>query len=605
MPTLIKPHVQHAAPRLTDTERDIMRWEDDGGPVFTPRPRTWTEHWRRIASALTERLPELADRADIQVACEDGTRSGAPATFYPGPPLLEIDTALFGPLRPASIDPSRRGDEKRYPVAWGAFVHEAAHAAHSRWGVPAPLLGTALDAVAQLLEESRAEKAHLQRRPADRTFLRRAARTLVLDGFDTSEPTDRWQAANAAALILARRDAGVFDANETEPVERALGGALGTDVVDALRDIWTAAHATGDEDGPSMLKHAQAWCDVLGVGAAGAEPRLEARLGAGELAALIKALDAAVVVNDAVEAMRQARAEADRAAREDARLSQAERARRAKKTARSVFAPGAGPYSPSVSEDGPAATPVTGMRMPSAAEKTAAGRLARALRSAAYRERPASITASVAPPGRLNMRQALAREAQKAAGATPTATPWTRTVYRPSPTPPLRVGIAVDVSASMRAATDPIASAAWIVARAAMLTDPESRTATVTFCDSVTAITAPGRTPQRVTEFDAQGGGHRLDVAIDALNVGLDLTRPGAGRLLVIASDGYFRTAEAAPAATRVTALRQAGCAVLWLAFDPDPWPLPGVTLIELSNPAEAVAAIGAAAVKAIAESTT
>jgi hypothetical protein len=50
-----------------------------------------------------------------------------------------------------------------------------------------------------------------------------------------------------------------------------------------------------------------------------------------------------------------------------------------------------------------------------------------------------------------------------AAGRTPT--PWTRTVHRPSPFPPLRVGIAVDVSGSMTAATGPLASAARSLAR--------------------------------------------------------------------------------------------------------------------------------------------
>ncbi|WP_226962446.1 VWA domain-containing protein [Streptomyces sp. C8S0] len=143
------------------------------------------------------------------------------------------------------------------------------------------------------------------------------------------------------------------------------------------------------------------------------------------------------------------------------------------------------------------------------------------------------------------------------------------------PTPPLRVGIAVDVSGSMSAAAAPIASAAWIVAKATALTDPDSRTATVAYDHAVTAITFPGRTPARVNEFRATGMGHSLAEAIDALTAGVDLLQPGAGRLLVIASDGYYHPTEAAHAAQRITALRKAGCAVLWLAFDPDPSPCP------------------------------
>src|SRR5207244_4016745 len=132
---------------------------------------------------------------------------------------------------------------------------------------------------------------------------------------------------------------------------------------------------------------------------------------------------------------------------------------------------------------------------PTAAEKTAAGQLARALRAAAYRERTATTSASALPPGRLNMRAALARDAQRAAGAVQSATPWTTTRRRHTPAPPLRVGIAVDVSGSMSAATAPIASAAWITAQAAALTDPDSRTATIAYDQALTAITAPGRAP--------------------------------------------------------------------------------------------------------------
>lgn len=92
--------------------------------------------------------------------------------------------------------------------------------------------------------------------------------------------------------------------------------------------------------------------------------------------------------------------------------------------------------------------------------------------------------------------------------------------------------------------------------------------------------------------------------AIDALSAGLGLDRPGAGRLLVIASDGCYRPDEAARAAERITALRRAGCAVLWLAFDPDPRPLPGTTLLGLTDPAQAATAIGKAATAALAATT-
>jgi hypothetical protein len=69
----------------------------------------------------------------------------------------------------------------------------------------------------------------------------------------------------------------------------------------------------------------------------------------------------------------------------------------------------------------------------------------------------------------------------------------------------------------------------------------------------------------------------------------------------VIASDGRYRHEEAASAAQRINTLITAGCSVLWLAFRPEPRPLPGTTLLELTNPAHAVSAIGKAATTALA----
>ncbi len=148
----------------------------------------------------------------------------------------------------------------------------------------------------------------------------------------------------------------------------------------------------------------------------------------------------------------------------------------------------------------------------------------------------------------------------------------------------------------MSAATAPIASAAWILAKATALTDPASRAATVAFDAHLTAVTAPGRTPTQVSEFTATGAGHSLAEAIDALTAGLDLTRAGAARLLVIASDARYNPDETTRATRRIKDLNATGCAILWLTFHQNTTPPPGVTLLELANPTDAVTAIARAA---------
>ncbi|MEY9949593.1 hypothetical protein [Kitasatospora sp. GAS1066B] len=591
-------HVQ--SPTTTpDDDADLTRWDDDGAPPAPPRSSPAT--WLRVGAELGDRLVALSGRQDLLVTCRPGTRSGAPAAFFPALAEIEFDAALFAPLQPHEVRPRILGDEEHYPAAWGVFVHEAAHAAHTVWEPPAGAEPHVVEA-ALLLEESRAEAAHLLRRPTDRKYLRTSARTLVMPDIANPSVQGVEQAASVAALILGRRDAGILDAGETKAVADLCEKVLGADLLATLTGIWTAAHRCADHDATTMLEHAQDWCDALDT-AAPALPAPPADLTDLLSGAVTVVLDN-TAANDAADLAAQlaasnAVAAQSRAQAQD-RAQQAGQRRKAAATAKSVF----NSRGTTVSPDGtpaPYSNPITGTRRPTAAEQTAAARLSRALRAAAYRERTEERTTSPTPPGRLNMRQALARDAQRAAGSIPTAEPFTHTRRRNSPTPPLRVGIAVDVSGSMSAACGPVASAAWIVARAAALTDPDSRTATIAYDHDLTALTRPThRAPDRVTTFDANGGSHNLGDAIDALDHGLDLSRPGTGRLLVIVTDAQYTSGETAQAVTRIKRLTAAGCAVLQLTLTKESRHLPGTTLLHLPRPSSAPAAIATAATAAI-----
>jgi hypothetical protein len=581
-------HLQRRPPAVTPDELAAAAWADDGGSQALPSLSALAREaeWARVSAELTERFAQISGREDVIVTAMPGTRSGAPGTFYPTEAAAEIDRSLFR-ADPATLHPGRPGDEDGYPAAWGVFTHEAAHAAHSLWDPP-PGADPYAARSANLLEESRAETRQAARRSADRRWLRASAARLVLAEFTKDEPGDRHSAARAAGLLLARRDGGILDADETEPVHRVAEKILGPETLTELQRIWTQAHHTGDEDAEAMLALGEQWNTAVGA-ATGVDVSAE------ELAEAIGAAVRHVRENDEALAALGAQVIAASQARAAAKAGAAAAARRADARVQEVFAPNNGGKRNRWS-------PVSGTRPPTGAERAAAGRLARALRAAAYRERIETVTTSAAPPGRLNMRGALARDAQRAAGATPTAEPWVAVTRRHAPTPPLRVGIAVDVSGSMEEATGPIASAAWILAKAAASTDPDSKSATVAFDARLAAITAPGRTPASVADFDAVYGGHDLAGAIDALDGGLQLTRPGAGRLLVIASDGAYYAHEASAAAERVTRLIKHGCAVLWLAFAPDPQVLPGATLLQLTDPATAAEEIGKAAARAIAQ---
>ncbi|MGW9081609.1 hypothetical protein [Streptomyces kronopolitis] len=144
----------------------------------------------------------------------------------------------------------------------------------------------------------------------------------------------------AAGLILARRDAGILDPDETEILETTVTAVLGPDLLQTLADIWSAAHTTGDEDEQKMREHARAWCQALGADPAGPKPVPDPASGRrSELAEAIGKVVGQVRANEAAQAAAEARVAAAHAARAQAKAAKAEHARQAAKTAEKVFAP--------------------------------------------------------------------------------------------------------------------------------------------------------------------------------------------------------------------------------------------------------------------------
>lgn len=580
----------------------------------TRKRRAEADAWLRVGAGLSAEIGLIADRPDLAVEVRmGGTRVGAAAAFYPDQALIEIGAKAFGKLDPDTIEADDPFDRERYLPAWGALTHEGAHAKHSKWVTPVKARGTALGDAAAMLEESRAEARLIAARPGDVRYLRACVADLVMADFPATLPDEPWAAAHAAGLIMARVDAGILERRTVWPVEREARRVLGRDTYSELQRIWKKAATIGDEDAEGMLALAAAWCKALG--ADGAEPAPGSGDGEEETAGEGAAGDGADGTGEsapkpkgriAAAVRRTTRKIAKDAAAEGPEIPVSakgeEKKHRDKVLAisRRVF-PATSPDEDPGGKRGP--SPVLGARIPAEPERAAAARLGRALRKAAVRERIETRTTSVAPPGRLNLRAAITRDAQRAAGSIPTAEPWSATHRRHAPNPPLKVGIAVDVSGSMSAATGPVASAAWILSHATRYAGPDNASATVAFGEQVTAITRPGKPPAQVPQFRAACSTERVSEAIDALDGILDLTSPGAARLLVIVSDGMFvGYGETDGARTRVARLTKAGCAVLWLdlfgGYSDVP---PGATRVMLTNPTEAADAIGKAAVTALA----
>ncbi|WP_246632653.1 hypothetical protein [Pseudonocardia nigra] len=225
--------------------------------------------WLALSAAMTDEVPVIADRDDLLVTIAPGAGRGAPACFLPALARIEVNGYHLGGVDPATVAPHRIGDRARYGPAWGLLVHECAHAAHSVWEAP-PGAPPGAVAAAEELEESRIEAVQVVRRPDDRRWLRASATHLILDESGLVDPARRLgmtraDAGRAAALLLARVDAGILNPDEVEPVALVVTEVLGGATATVLREIWTAAHATADTDAEAMIDLGRRWCDALGT----------------------------------------------------------------------------------------------------------------------------------------------------------------------------------------------------------------------------------------------------------------------------------------------------------------------------------------------------
>ena len=162
------------------------------------------------------------------------------------------------------------------------------------------------------------------------------------------------------------------------------------------------------------------------------------------------------------------------------------------------------------------------------------------------------------------------------------------------PAPPLAVGIACDVSGSMSSFTGPVASTAWILARATASV-PAARTATVTYGQRVRPVTYPGAVPARVSEFTATGKYEDFTTAVAALDGALGLARPGTARILVIVSDGRYKDTQHADGQKLIDRLAASGCQVIWIAPSGTANTMTGTRVVILADPAATSAAIARA----------
>ncbi|KUL31429.1 VWA domain-containing protein [Actinoplanes awajinensis] len=509
--------------------------------------------WKPWSTAWTKHVPVLTGRTDLHVHVAPGAGGGAPECFYPDLRRIEVDARYIADT-PDITDPRKAGHKKIVPTGYGLLVHGAAHAAHSLWTTP-PGTPPVLAEVAELLEESRAEGRQRGRRRADRRWLRHIINIVVHPG--TAPVDDPWHAGVLAALLLARVDARILTSKDVRAIRAAVTTVIGKPRLHRLREIWKQAHTVDDHDAITMIRLARRWCEVLGI-----DPWRQRQVPVADAGMFPGRLDQALT--DLLASLTGI-TPADYRAQILARRN-----------------------------NPPTDWPRTD---PTPEQQAAARRLADRIQQARVHHPETVRRGTVLPPGRLRTRQAIAADAQAAAGQTPTAQPWQHRTQQPPPKPTLHLAVLVDLSGSMSSYAAELSSAAWIFAHAARR--GEVVTTTIGFGDSTTLLVPPHGRPKQVLQMQIGGGTYTFCDAVKLADQLLGLRHARTLRLVAVVSDGDL---DDKPAAQKIiTTLHKAGCAVLWL--HPDGYSqhtFADTTTITVADPVDAVSRIADAAVAAL-----
>jgi len=583
--------------------------------VSATRAEQTPAEWLPVGAKIGSLVNAWAGRSDIVAYVGPGAGGPTPACF--NPPLAEVEVNVdiaFG----KGISPEMIGDLQDrdtlydWPKASGAIFHEALHARYSRMDLPKAneALTPSEFAAFMSLEETRIERLGVTNFPANRVFLRACALDIVLHDINENiEKADSIRSvANIAALVSARVDAGTLDADDAVGINAVVIDFLGADTFTKLQSVWRRFQAIENVINPLPLYDlAREWDQILRDLAKERGEDIDmpsdAQVMAAIIAEVIKEIEDAmdmidIAVADDVQDQQQAEEWKQEA---DTRANAARQDREHKKVADEVFKKTA-----ELNGHGSGSS-LREVRMPTAAERAAAVKIARMLEKAKYRERDEREIQSILPPGRLRTRAIVQNAAYKAQGSMTLAEPWRRTVRKHTDDPTLNIGVMVDISGSMGNAMQPMAVTAWAMSEAARRV--QARAAMVYYGQDVFPTLKPGQHLDQVNVYTAPDGTEKFDRAFKALDGGLNLLHGSGARLLVVVSDGCYTPQETERARHWVKECDRNGVAVLWLPFAAEynthyakdiTRDTNAVLLADVRDPADAAVRIGTAAASAL-----
>lgn len=532
--------------------------------------------WLKVGTNVAELVNEWSLRGDLIVRIGPNESAPAPALYNPALSEIEVNTThAFGKfIEPELVgDLTDRDTQFDWPKATGAIFHEALHARFTRWSLVAAAarLTESQNAALHLLEESRIEGLGVATLPKNRGFLRACALEIVLGDLDPEELAKQGTtraAAHVTGLTLARVDAGVLDRSDVELVAEHCETILGAELLGKLRDLWTQFQAHTDHASAEQLYPLAIEWDRLVTETA--EERGESGEGGEVPQEVIDAIrelieklsdDASGTALSAGSELGDQQQSEDWAGQVKSNTASAKQRNEHKDASQKVFSKGSGPGESRTNSQ------LRQRRQPTSAERAAAVQVARLLEKAKYRERGQTQITSVTPPGRLRPNAMVQAAALKSKGVRTQVEPWRRTVRKHTDDPELRVGVMVDISGSMSAAMEPMATTAWVMSEAVRRVS--GKTAMVYYGNDVFPTLKPGQHLREVNVYSAADGTEKFNEAFKALDGSMNLLQGTGARLLVVVSDGEYTSDQRPHADAWMKACHRAGVAVLWINYSP------------------------------------
>lgn len=561
--------------------------------------------WAGLSARLGQFVDTLTPRRDviarIGVEATPVLGGGRPAgAFNHNTATVTIDASqtLAPGDDPSRIDLRDQRDCARFPVLAGVAAHEVGHATHTvNRGAQPPLAAK----WASVLEEPRMEGRVVASNRRTRVWLRASATQILGD----LNPTSASEAARVLILLGGRVDAGVYDADALPDLRALAAPHLEDADIDVVVEQTRVAVSLEDGDVAGLMECARTvaavmsryesgeqddageGADIDGVGddAAGSgggvgqthsdsgdlvehedddgHGQVGHSTGASETDLGADSASAGRGLAAALAAMAAGAAADARAAAGVAIVSRAAQERRRTEQDHHDQAVAAGRNAINTSHD-------TESRPATPGEMAASRRFNLALAAAADRGTTVTSVGHPAPPGPMQMSQLVRRSAQIQARQIPTATPWTRTRRQIADTPPVNIGIALDISPSMTDWVEPTAVAGWMLARAARAR--HGRAVTVTWHS--TAAVHPTTDDTRVHVPRVGGGSDGLPAALRALDAHLHLTSSVEPALVAVVTDADLPNMD--DVHRQVRRLTDFGVEVLWLTVPGDRTTTPG-----------------------------